>query len=174
MTDLVAYFGKHWPYDCVIIDESTSFADHKTARWIAMAKVAQRVKRLHLLSGTPAPEGIQQLFAQTYLLDQGERFGREIGRFRKKYMMQDFYTKKWSAQLGAIEAVTNLIKPIAMVMREQDYLPMDKPLLIERPFSFGAVCWRHRRPPRPPPPPPASTARRPPRWSGSFPPGPWR
>ena len=74
---LVSLFpGKLWPYDCIIVDESTSFADHTTARWKALASVARRVKRMHLLTGTPAPEGIQDLFAQIYLLDQGERFGK--------------------------------------------------------------------------------------------------
>lgn len=132
---LVGLFGRlRWPYDCIIVDESTSFADHRTARWQALASVVQRTGRIHLLSGTPAPEGIQDLFAQIYLLDGGVRFGKGITHFQKRYMMQNPYTKKWRPQLGAVERVTKLCADICLVMREEDYLDVQQPLVYERPI----------------------------------------
>lgn len=131
---LVAYWGNQWPYDCVIVDESTSFADHRTERWKALNSVRGRLKRLHLLSGIPAPEGIEDYFAQIYLLDRGERFGRSITAFRQRYMTQNQYTRKWSAREGAGAEVASKIADICIVMREEDYLPADKPIIVERPI----------------------------------------
>lgn len=133
---LVEYWAtmRKWPYDVIIVDESTSFADHTSQRWKSLAKVAMHAKRIHLLSGTPAPEGIQDLFAQIYLLDSGARFGRGITLFRETYLMQNPYTKKWTPQVGAVERVTAKIADICLVMKEEDYLDIEKPLVFERPI----------------------------------------
>lgn len=134
VTWLVNFLGRSWAYDAVVIDESTSFADHSSQRFKALCKVIFRSKRVHLLTGTPAPEGIGDLFAQCYLLDGGKRFGKGITAFRQFYMMQNPYTMKWSPQLGAVEKVTAKMADICLVMREDDYLDVQKPLLIERPI----------------------------------------
>lgn len=136
VTWLVEYWatmGK-WPYDVVIVDESTSFADHTSKRWKALAKVAMHTKRIHLLSGTPAPEGIQDFFAQIYLLDGGARFGRGITAFRESYLIQNPYTRAWKPMPGAVERVTAKIADICMVMKEGDHLDITQPLVIERPI----------------------------------------
>jgi SNF2 family DNA or RNA helicase len=129
-----ARMGK-WPYDVIVVDESTSFADHRTKRWKALAKVAQRSKYLYLLSGTPAPEGIQDLFPQVYLLDAGERFGRSITHFRESYLQQNIYTKRWKPLPGAVERVSAKIADICLTLKEADAgLDMQQPLVIERPI----------------------------------------
>ena len=129
---LVAFFGKKWPYDCVIIDESTSFSDHTTQRWRALNKVRPLVQRMHLLSGIPGPEGIQDYFAQIYLLDRGERFGRYITHFRNAYLDKNEYSRKYTPKEGANRKVAEKIADICMVMREEDYLDRPKALTIER------------------------------------------
>ena len=135
---LVDYFGKEWPYDCVIVDESTSFSDHRTKRWKALAKVRPRLRRLHLLSGIPAPEGIEDYFAQIYLLDRGERFGRGITHFKKTYLMPAPPTYnpryKWTPLPGADQKIADKIADICIIMREEDYLDRTKALVIERPI----------------------------------------
>lgn len=136
---LVKGFGKQWPYDCVIIDESTSFADHNTKRWIALNSVRPFIKRLHLLSGVPAPEGISDYFAQVYLLDKGERLGRFITHFRNQYLDHDEYSRKYTPKPGANEEVAEAIADICLVMRSEDYLPREKAIVIERPI----VLERH-------------------------------
>ncbi len=130
---LVDFHGKDWPYDIVIVDESTSFADHRTKRWKALNSVQKRVRRLHLLSGIPAPEGIEDYFAQVYLLDRGDRFGRSITHFRETYLMENKYNRKWTPQIGAAEVVGKKISDICIVMRSEDYLDRSKPLVVERP-----------------------------------------
>jgi SNF2 family DNA or RNA helicase len=131
---LVGYHGKAWPYDVVIVDESTSFADHTSLRFKALNKVRSRFKRLHLLTGIPAPEGIEDYFAQIYLLDRGERFGKGITAFRETYLVQNKYSRKWTPQIGAAKVVAEKIKDICIVMRSEDYLDRTKPLVIERPI----------------------------------------
>lgn len=134
---LVALYGALWPYDCVIVDESTSFADHRTVRWKALNSVRNRLKRLHLLSGIPAPEGIEDYFAQVYLLDRGDRFGRGITAFRERYLKQSQYTRKWTPRPGAGQEVASKIADICIVMREEDYLDRGKPTVIERPIILN-------------------------------------
>lgn len=131
---LVAFWGKKWPYDCVIIDESTSFADHRTERWKALAKVRSKITRLHLLSGIPAPEGIEDYFAQVYLLDRGERFGKGITHFRETYLVHRSYEHKWVPRDGADKQVAEKIADICLIMREEDYLKRQKAIVIERPI----------------------------------------
>lgn len=131
---LVEFWGKDWPYDCVIVDESTSFSDHRTKRFKALNKVRPKIKRLHLLSGIPAPEGIEDYFAQIYLLDRGDRFGRGITHFRETYMVHRPYQHKYVARDGADKLIAAKIADLCIVMREEDYLSRDKALFIERPI----------------------------------------
>jgi len=131
---LVEFFGKDWPYDCVIVDESKGFADKNTARWKALNRVRPKLRRLHLLSGVPAPEGIEDYFAQVYLLDRGERFGKGITKFRETYMIHKPYQHKYVPQDGAEETVAAKIADLCIVMREEDYLDRPKAITIERPI----------------------------------------
>lgn len=137
---LVNFWGSAWPYDCVIVDESTSFSDHRTERWKSLNKVRPKITRLHLLSGIPAPEGIEDYFAQIYLLDRGERFGRGITHFKRTYLMPDpRYSSpryKWVPQPGANERVADKIADICLVMKEEDYLDRTKAVVIERPITL--------------------------------------
>ena len=125
-----------WPYDMIVVDESTSFADHTSSRYNHLRIVAQKTKRIVLLSGTPAPEGIADLFPQIYLLDGGVRFGKGITNFRARYMMQNQYTKRWEPQRGAVEEVAKLCSDICLVMKAEDYHPRDKAVVIERPIML--------------------------------------
>jgi SNF2-related domain len=131
---LVEFWGKNWPYDCVIVDESTSFADHRTERWKALNSVRPKITRLHLLSGIPAPEGIEDYFAQVYLLDRGERFGKGITRFKQAYLLPPYSNPrhKWTARPGADKEIADKIADLCMIMREEDYLDREKAIVIER------------------------------------------
>jgi SNF2 family DNA or RNA helicase len=131
---LVKFHGKNWPYDTVIVDESKNFADKNAARWKALNKVRAFITRMHLLSGVPAPEGIENYFAQIYLLDRGERFGRSLTAFRENYMIHQPWQHRWIPRDGAPLQVANKIKDLCIVMREEDFLKRDKAIVIERPI----------------------------------------
>jgi hypothetical protein len=125
-------WGKRWPYDTVIIDESSSFKSHDSLRFRALKMVRPYITRMHQLTATPASESHMGLFAQTFLLDQGERFGRSITAFREKYFQQSPYTRAWKILPGAAEEIAQKISDIVLVMKADDYLPRDKPTIIPR------------------------------------------
>lgn len=132
---LVELHGKHWPYRCVIIDESSGFKDHKTARFKALAKVRNTpglIERMHLLTATPAAETYEHLFAQIFLLDGGERFGKTITPFRERYFTYNKYSMKWKLRPGAEEEILAKIADICLVMKVEDYLDIEKPVFVPR------------------------------------------
>ena len=86
---LVEYYRNAWPFDMVVVDESSSFKNTKAKRFKALKWVRPHIKRIVLLTGTPAPNGLLDLWAQIYLLDQGQRLGKHISHFRERYLEPD-------------------------------------------------------------------------------------
>ena len=125
---LVEYYKNDWPFDMVVVDESSSFKDQSTKRWKALKRARPKIKRIVLLTGTPAPNNLIDLWAQIYLLDEGARLGRTIGGFRERY----FNPNKRSAErvftykpkFGAEETVQRLIGDICISMKAEDYLKL--------------------------------------------------
>ena len=76
---------QRWPFDMVIIDELSSFKNHTSARWRALRRIRPMVNRMVGLTGTPTPNGLMDLWAQVYLIDNGQLLGRFIGRDREAY-----------------------------------------------------------------------------------------
>lgn len=74
---LVDYYRNAWPFDMVVIDESSSFKSHKAKRFKALASVSSRIGRMVELTGTPSPNGLEDLWAQVYLWMRG--IGLESG-----------------------------------------------------------------------------------------------
>lgn len=89
---LVGKYGGELPFDVLVIDELTSFKSSKSNRFKAMRIATSSVKRVIGLTGTPAPNGLIDLWAQMYCIDQGERLGKSITRYRETY----FETHKWN------------------------------------------------------------------------------
>lgn len=129
---LTEQFKKQWPYDMVIIDESSSFKDHKTKRFKALCRVRPFIKRMVQLTATPAAETYMHLFAQIFLLDQGQRFGRTITHFQDEYFTYNKWSYKYKLRPGAESRILDKIADICLVMRAEDYLDMEKPLYINR------------------------------------------
>lgn len=132
----LVYFWKDlWPYRTVIIDESSSFKDHNSKRFKALAKVRRTpglIRRMHLLTATPAAETYEHLWAQVYLLDLGERFGKGITRYRDTYFNYNKYSMKYKLREGQEEVILGLIADITLVMKSKDYLPRTEPTVIQR------------------------------------------
>ena len=80
---LVDYYRNAWPFDMVVIDESSSFKNHSAKRFKALVQVMSKIKRLVELTGTPSPNGLNDLWSQIYLLDEGRRLGKRYGQFRE-------------------------------------------------------------------------------------------
>lgn len=86
---LVDYYKQAWPFDMVVLDESTSFKNSQSKRWKAMRRVRRFIKRMVLLTGTPSSKGLIDLWAQVYLLDCGERLGQSLSAYRERYFDPD-------------------------------------------------------------------------------------
>lgn len=134
---LVTYYRvskKRWPYRTIIIDESSGFKDHNSTRWKALQMVVDNgmVDRLHLLTATPATEGYIGLFTQIYLLDRGQRLGRNITAYRDRYFKENKWSRKWELRPGAENEILAKISDVCLVMKEADYLPTVPPLFVTR------------------------------------------
>ncbi|MGI6151794.1 MAG: DEAD/DEAH box helicase [Christensenellales bacterium] len=125
---LVEYYRNAWPFDMVVIDESSSFKSHQAKRFKALTWVRPHIKRLVCLTGTPAPNGLTDLWAQLYLLDQGQRLGKYIGHFRERYFVPDKRSAQqvftYAPKPGAEEAIQQLIGDICISMKAEDYLQL--------------------------------------------------
>lgn len=122
VVDLVKHFpGNKWPFGIVIIDESQSFKSHKAERFKQLKSVRPYIFRLIELTGSPAPNGPMDLWAQLYLLDMGTRLGKNITAYRETYFMPGLiangYPVTWRVRYGAEEAIYERIKDIAISIK---------------------------------------------------------
>lgn len=127
---LVDAWGRDWPYKGVIIDESSCFKDHSSNRFKALRRVRPLIKRMLQLTATPAAETYLHLFAQIFLLDEGERFGRHITKFREEYFTFNQWTRTYKLRPKAEEQIAAKIADITLTMKAEDYLNLEKPLML--------------------------------------------
>lgn len=112
-----------WEWDTIIIDESSSFKNHKSQRFKSLKQVLKNIKSIILLTGTPSPNGLIDLWSQIYLIDNGERLGRNISIHRKRYYQQHpFNQYKYDLIDGAEAKIREAIKDICLTMKSEDYL----------------------------------------------------
>ena len=125
---LVDQYKKHWPFDTVVIDELSSFKNPSSKRFRALRKVRQRIRRIVGLTGTPAPNGLLDLWSEIYLLDQGESLGRTLTSYREAYFQPDRWGPggviyDYKLREGAEEKIYQAIAPICISMASAGDLP---------------------------------------------------
>ncbi len=125
---LVDQVGKSWPFPIVVIDELSSFKSAQAKRWKALRKVRGRIRRLIGLTGTPRPNGIEDLWPEVYLLDQGARLGRTLSEFRSRYLlpekMNGHIVYSYKPRAGAEAEVYDRLADICMSIRKDDVLQL--------------------------------------------------
>lgn len=125
---LVDLYRTNWPFDMVVIDELSSFKSPKAKRFRALRKVRPFIKRIVGLTGTPAPNGLIDLWPQIYLLDQGERLGKTLTGYRERYFEPDKRNQNvifsWKPKEGAEDAIYKKLSDICVSMRAEDYLDL--------------------------------------------------
>lgn len=123
---LVELYGASWPFDMVVIDELSSFKSAKSKRFKALRKVRPLIKRIVGLTGTPAPNGLIDLWPQLYLLDMGERLGKTLTGYRDRYFEPDKRNRNvifsYKPKAEAEEAIYQKISDICVSMKACDYL----------------------------------------------------
>jgi SNF2 family DNA or RNA helicase len=114
----------------LVIDESSRFKDPSTKRFKALKKHLKGFQRRLILTGTPTPQGIGDLWSQVGILDLGERLETSLTRFRDKYMQPDQMNRhtrvvySWKLKDGAKDVVTKKIEDICFSLKAEDYLQL--------------------------------------------------
>ncbi len=136
LVDYLEKLHRPWPFDMVVIDELSSFKNHQSQRWKALRKVRPQIRRMVGLTGTPASNGLMDLWAETFLIDKGVRLGRFIGRYREAYFRaagMNPYTGvvyNYIPLPGAEEAIYSKISDISVSMKALDYLDMPESVTV--------------------------------------------
>ena len=126
---LVDYYRNAWPFDMVVIDESSSFKSHSAKRFKALAGISPHIDRMVELTGTPSPNGLEDLWSQIYLLDGGERLGKRYTWFRERYFQPDRrgadgMVYSYEAKPGTEQSILEKISDICISMKAEDYLQL--------------------------------------------------
>ena len=125
---LTEALGNRWPFPIVVIDELSSFKSAQAKRWKALRRVRGRIHRVIGLTGTPRPNGLEDLWPETYLLDQGERLGRTLSSFRAQFLepekMNGHIVYSYRPKKHAETVVYNLLSDICMSIRKEDVLSL--------------------------------------------------
>lgn len=125
---LVEESGFPFDFDMAVIDELSSFKNHQSKRFKAFMKVRPKLKRIVGLTGTPASNGLMDLFAEFKLLDMGERLGRLIGQYRNTYFQPDkrngMVIYSYKPLPNAEQQIYDKISDITISMKAADHLKM--------------------------------------------------
>lgn len=131
---LVNELKKDWKFDTLIIDELSSFKNPSSKRFKKLKTVTPFFDRVIGLTGTPAPNSYMDLWSQIYLLDRGERLGKNITAFRRQFF--NAYSRgmyvEYELKEGAKEKIDDLISDICVSMKSKDYLKdLKEPIIID-------------------------------------------
>lgn len=136
------YKKLHWPFDCIVIDELSSFKSSKSQRFRALRKIRPYVRRVIGLTGTPAGNGYLDLWAECYLLDQGKALGPTMTGYKDRYFTpgrrNGMVVYDWKLKDGAKDKILNALAPMCISMKTEDYLQLPDRLDIIRKFELSA------------------------------------
>lgn len=111
--------------EMLVVDESTKFKHSDTNRFKAMRELVKKMRRRYILTGTPTPNGLLDLFGQVYILDEGAALGRYITHYRTNYFYPSGYGGyEWTPQADAFDRITKRISPLVLRMESKDYLKL--------------------------------------------------
>ena len=130
----------------VVIDESSSFKNHRAKRFRALKLVRSRINRIVELTGTPNPRGLMDLWAQVFLLDGGKRLGRTISAYRDAYFVPDKRNRttifSYAPKPGATEEIYSRISDICISMKAEDYLDLPELVYHDIPVVLDAAAQK--------------------------------
>lgn len=128
VTWLVETLGKRWPFDMIVVDELSSFKSNSAKRFKSLRTVRPLAKRFVGLTGTPAPNGLLDLWPQVYLIDRGERLGKTHTGYKDRYFYpakrNGFVVYSWTLKEGTKEAIEQKLSDICISMKAEDYLKL--------------------------------------------------
>jgi SNF2 family DNA or RNA helicase len=123
--------------EMVCFDESTKLKHGQTQRFKAIKTLLPHFKRRVIMTGTPAAQGLEDLWAQIYLLDEGRTLGRYITHFRRRWFVPtDPYGWQWAPRATAGAEIMAQINPYTIRAEAKDYLDLPKLHEVERRFAL--------------------------------------
>jgi len=138
---LIEESGLPWQYDMVVVDELSSFKSHQAKRFRSLMKMRPLVKRFVGLTGTPASNGLMDLWAEFRLLDMGKRLGRYITHYRESFFEPDrrngMQVFTYKPKPGAGAEIYRRIGDITISMKSVDYLQMPECVMNTVPVSLS-------------------------------------
>lgn len=146
---LVEVCGANWPFRIVIVDEATKLKGYRTKqggkRASALARIARDTGRFIELTGTPAPNGLKDLWGQIWFLDFGGRLAPAYNQFMQRWFIQEAYTRRIIPRAGAEKEIHELLSDCAAAFRTEDWFDIQKPVVYRRPVRLppeGAALYR--------------------------------
>lgn len=115
-----------YPFETLFVDESSMFKNVGTKRFRTLRYKVKNFARRYLLTGTPTPNKLLELWPQIFLLDLGKRLGTSYGRYKERFFDQDYTGYKWTPKPGAEEKIYALIADLVLRMDAADYLVLPK------------------------------------------------
>ena len=139
---LVDYCKIDWDFDMLVLDESSSFKNSRSKRFKALKLVRNRINRIVELTGTPASNGLEDLWAQIYLLDGGARLGRTISAYRDIYFVPGKRNQttifNYEPKEGSFEMIKQAISDICISMKSEDYLTLPDMIYDDMPVALSS------------------------------------
>jgi len=107
-------------------------AKSRLSEYGVLCKMRRRFQRTVLLSGTPAPNGIEDLWGPTYFLDGGQRLGKTKTAFLRRWFSHNEYTHQWTPHSHSKAEILHRIKDIFFALRSEDYLTLPDLVIKDR------------------------------------------
>ena len=124
---LTEHLGANWRFDCVVIDENRGFKDRSSRSWQALKRLRDSIRRLYILTGTPTPNGLMELWPQISILDRGQRLGRSLTFYRNEYFVPEKrngpVVYSWRLKPGAEQAIHDAVADVMLALDGDQQLP---------------------------------------------------
>jgi hypothetical protein len=131
--------GKKLPFDSLWIDESTKFKSYDSARFGYISDMLPLFKRRHIMTGTPAPKNLLDLWSQMFILDDGAALGNNYHKFKNKYFYTEDWNKyNWKLKDFADKEIQKAMSHLVLEMSSKDYLDMPKLIINDIPVILPA------------------------------------
>lgn len=112
-------------FDVLCVDESSQFKNYSSQRFKLMKQFLHLFKRRWILTGTPVPNGLEDLFGQIYILDEGRALGRFITHFRTEFFTRaPWNVYQWLPQPDAFDRIIDRISPLIIRLSAEEHLAM--------------------------------------------------
>jgi SNF2 family DNA or RNA helicase len=131
---LVETLGEKWPFRTVVVDEATKLKGFRlrqgTQRAKALARVAHtRVKRIIELTGTPSPNGLQDLWGQMWFIDIGERLGKTYQAFKDRWFTRSYDGFGMDARDEAQAQIQEALSDVCLTIDAADWFDLQEPIV---------------------------------------------